>query len=72
METSKIVLKKGSEEERLEQYSKKEVQSEIYKKKIQKMQYMAGAEFNTKKNSIMSMIKQMIETRAWKKSQGIY
>ena len=32
METSKIVLKKGSEEERLEQYSKKEVQSEIYKK----------------------------------------
>ena len=36
------------------------------------MQYMAGAEFSTKKNSIMSMIKQMIETRAWKKSQGIY
>ena len=36
METSKIVLKKGSEEERLEQYSKKEVQSEIYKKKYKK------------------------------------
>ena len=34
----------------------------------QKVSYMAGAEFNTKKNiSIMSMIEQMIETRTWKK-----
>ena len=45
------MLKKGSKEKRLEQYWKKEIQSEIYKKKKrQKMQDITGIQFITKKN----------------------
>ena len=36
------------------------------------MQYMAGAEFHTKKNiNHKSMIEQMIETRAWRNVRGL-
>ena len=45
----KKCFKKGSEEKKLKQYRKREMQSEIYNKQDIKMQQMAGTEFKAKK-----------------------
>ena len=64
----KKCFKNVSEEKRLEQYSKKEMQSEIYKKQDKKCDICLEQNLTPRKTSaIMSMIKQMNETRARKK-----
>ena len=60
----KQCFKKCSEEKRLKQYRKKEMQSEIYKKTRQKVQYMTMSLTPRKTSAIMSVLEQMAETRA--------
>ena len=58
-------FKKGSEEKRLEQCRKMEVQSEIYNKQDKKCNIWLEQNLTPRKTSaIMSMIKQMVEIRA--------
>ena len=68
----KKCFKKGSKEKRLEQYRKKEMQSEIYKK--QDRSWNIWLEQNStprKPSAILSMIEQMVETRTWKEVRGL-
>ena len=68
----KKCLKKGSKEKRLEQYRKKEMQSEIYHKQDKKCDIWLKLNLMPRKTSaIISMIEQMIETRAWKEVRGL-
>ena len=56
-------FKKGSEEKRLEQYRKKEMQSEIYKKQDKKRNIWLEQNLTARKIlAIMSMLEQMVET----------
>ena len=50
METSKKCFKKGSEEKRLEQYRKKKMQSEIYKKQDKKFNIWLQQNLTPKKH----------------------
>ena len=68
----KKCFKKGSDEKRLEQYIKKEMQSEIYNKQDKKCNKWLEQNLTPRKTSaIMSMIEQMVETRAWKEVTGL-
>ena len=68
----KKCFKKGSEEKRLEQCRKMEVQSEIYNKQDKKCNIWLEQNLTPRKTSaIMSMIEQMVETRAWKEVRGL-
>ena len=67
----KKCFKKGSEEKRFEQYRKEEMQSEIYKKQDKKCDVWLKQNLTPRKTSaIMSMLEQMVETRAWKEIRG--
>ena len=68
----KKCFKKGSEEKRFWQYRKKEIQSEIYNKQDKKCNRWLEQNLMPRKiSSIMSMIEQMVETRAWKEVRGL-
>ena len=68
----KSCFKKGTEEKKEEDYHQKEMQSEIYKKQDQKCNIWLEQNLTPKKTSaIMSMLEQMIETRAWKAARGL-
>ena len=63
---------KGSDKKRLEQYNKEEMQSEIYKKLPKKCNIWLEQNLTPRKTStILSLIEQMTETRAWKKGRGL-
>ena len=68
----KKCYKKGSEEKRLGQYRKKEMQSEIYKNKAKKSNIWLEQILTPRKTSpVMSTRQQMVETRAWKEVRSL-
>ena len=68
----KSCFKNGTEEKREEDYHQKEMQSEIYKKQDQKCNIWLEQNVTPRKTSaIISMLEQMIETRAWKAARGL-
>ena len=68
----KNCFKNGSKEKRLEQYRKKEIQSQIYKKQDKKCHIWLKQNLTPRKiSAITSMIKQMVETKAWKEVRGL-
>ena len=61
-------FKNGSEEKRLEKYNKKEMQNEINKKQGKKCNIWLEQNLTPRETSaIISMIEQMVKTRAWKR-----
>ena len=65
-------FEKGSEETRLEQYRRKETQSEKYNKQNKKYNIWLVQNLTPRKTSaIMSMVEQTVETRAWKDVRGL-
>ena len=67
----KSCFKNRTEEKREDNYHQKERQSEIYTKKDQKCNIWLEQNLTPRKTSaIMSMLEQMIETRAWTGQQG--
>ena len=68
----KKCFKKDNAEKRLKQYRKKEMQSEIYNKQDKMCNIWLELTLTPRKTSaIISMIEQMIETRAWKEVRGL-
>ena len=68
----KKCFKKGSKEKRLEQYRKKEMESEIYKKQDEKCNIWLEQKLTPRKRpAIISMIEQMVETRARKEAREL-
>ena len=68
----KTCLKKGVEERRREIYYQKEMQSAVYKKQDQQCNLWLEQNITPPKTaSIMSMLEQMVETRAWKVTRGL-
>ena len=68
----KSCFKKGTRAKRKEDYHQKEMQSEIYKKQDQKCNIWLEQNLTPRKTSaIMSMLEQLIETRARKAARGL-
>ena len=68
----KRCLKKGVEERRREVYYQKEMQSAVYKKQDQQCNLWLKQNITPPKTaSIMSVLEQMVETRAWKVTRGL-
>ena len=68
----KTCLKKGVEERRREVYYQKEMWSAVYKKQDQQCNLWLEQNITPPKTaSIMSMLEQMVETRAWKVTRGL-
>ena len=68
----KKCIKKDIEEKRLELYRKKELQSEIYEKQDKKCNIWLEQDLTPRKTSvIMSLLEQLVETRAWKEVRGL-
>ena len=64
-------FEKSSEETRLEQCRRKEMQSEKYNKQNKKSDIWLVQNLTPRKTSaIMSMVEQIVETRAWKDVRG--
>ena len=65
-------LKAGHKNKRIEEYGQKEQQSRVYKAQESECHVWLFQNLNPGKvASIMSMLEQMIETRAWKKARGL-
>ena len=63
----KTCFKKGIEGRRIEVYRQKEMQSEIYRKQDQTCNLWLEQKLSPKKTAaIISMLEQMVETKAWK------
>ena len=72
MDQSKKCLKKGVEERRREVYYQKEMQSAVYKNQDQQCNLWLEQNITPPKTaSIMLMLEQMVETRAWKVTRGL-
>ena len=72
MDQSKKCLKKGVEERRREVYYQKEMQSAVYKKQDQQCNLWLEQNITPPNTaSIMLMLEQMVETRAWKVTRGL-
>ena len=68
----KKMLQKGSEEKRLEQYRKKEMQSQIYNKQEKNCSIWLEQNLAPRKTSvIMLVIEHKTKTRAWKEVRGL-
>ena len=65
-------LKEGTKEKRMEQYRLKEQQSRVYREQEKECHvWLKQNIMPTKTAAIMTMLEQMVETRAWKKSRGL-
>ena len=72
MKTSKIKASKKVAKKKDLNSTKKELQSEIYKKHDKKCNIWLEQNLNPRKASaIMSVLEQMVETRAWKEFRGL-
>ena len=68
----KTCFKKGIKGRRIEVYQQKEMHSEIYRKQDQMCNLWLEQKLTPKKTAaIMSMLEQMVETKAWKVTRGL-
>ena len=65
-------LKNGIKNKRIENYGMKEQQSKLYKQQEKECHAWLKQNIDPKKTgAIISMLEQMVETRAWKKARGL-
>ena len=66
------VLRKGTRSKRIENYKNKEQQGKLFAEREQECNLWLSPNLDPRKTaSILTMIEQMVETRAWKAARGL-